>query len=178
MEAMKSAHSSAVHSEMMVSGSRSALLRWPYVVGVCSVEERPSESVGEISESVARTGELVCRLRSYSSSASDSAYAVPESKFIFADDQSSRHTGDAGAQVHTQTPTQTHTHTHTHSLTQADEERERAQTNRETETAVAVLFRPVVLLRLSSVPVPISFCLSPPLSLLLCSLGLVPPQVN
>lgn len=46
------------------------------------MEDKPSESVGEISESVARTGELVWRLLSYSSSASDSAYAVPESKFI------------------------------------------------------------------------------------------------
>ena len=49
---------------------------------MCSVEERPSESVGETSESVARGGELVWKLLSYSSSASDSAYAVPESKFI------------------------------------------------------------------------------------------------
>ena len=71
--AMKSAHSSAVHSDIIVSGNLSALFRWPYVVGVCSVEERPSESVGEISESVARTGEPVWRLLSYSSSASDSA---------------------------------------------------------------------------------------------------------
>jgi hypothetical protein len=52
------------------------------VVGVCSFEDGPSESEGEASSSVARTGELSCTLRSYSSSASDSGYAVPDSKAI------------------------------------------------------------------------------------------------
>ena len=69
---MKSAHSSAFHSDIIVSGNLSPLLRAPYVVGVCSLEDRPSEVVGEASESVARTGELSWRLLSYSSSASDS----------------------------------------------------------------------------------------------------------
>lgn len=75
---MKSAHSSAVHSVMMVSGSLSALLRppWPYVVGVCSADvvwpaEEISESIGDVS--LSPTGEWSpCMLRSYSSSASDS----------------------------------------------------------------------------------------------------------
>ena len=48
------------------------------------MDDLPSESVGEISESVARTGELAEMLRSYSSSASDSAYAVPVLKLIVA----------------------------------------------------------------------------------------------
>ena len=71
MVPMKSAHSSAVHSAMMVSGSLSALARWAYVVGVCSADVDSSESMGEASESP--TGERSPMLRSYSSSASDSA---------------------------------------------------------------------------------------------------------
>jgi hypothetical protein len=63
---------------MIVSGNLSPLLRTPYVVGVCSFEERPSESVGDASEPWP-TGELALMLRSYSSSASasDSGYDVP-----------------------------------------------------------------------------------------------------
>jgi len=68
----KSAHSSGVHSVMIVSGRWSPLLSFPYVVGVCSFEESPSDSEGEPSSSVARAGELAWTLRSYSSSASDS----------------------------------------------------------------------------------------------------------
>lgn len=63
---------------MMASGKESMMPWLPYVVGVCSLEERPSES----SESLARTGELLCTLLSYSSSASDSGYAVPDSNAI------------------------------------------------------------------------------------------------
>ena len=44
------------------------------------MEEGPSESVGEASESVAATGDLSWTERSYSSSASLSGYAVPVSK--------------------------------------------------------------------------------------------------
>ena len=50
------------------------------MVGVCSAEGG-SESMGEFSTSVA-IGELPWMSLSYSSSASDSAYAVPESKFM------------------------------------------------------------------------------------------------
>lgn len=74
----KSAQSSAVQSVMIASGKVSPMPWLPYVVGVCSLEERPSES----SESLARTGELLCTLLSYSSSASDSGYAVPDSNAI------------------------------------------------------------------------------------------------
>jgi hypothetical protein len=45
---------------------------------VCSFELKASDSVA--SESLARTGELSATLLSYSSSASDSGYAVPDSK--------------------------------------------------------------------------------------------------
>ena len=70
MMAKKSAHSSCVHSDIIVSGSLSPLLYPPYVVGVCSFEDRPSLSVGEVSEPW--TGELALMLLSYSSSASAS----------------------------------------------------------------------------------------------------------
>lgn len=51
---------------------------FPYVVGVCSVDIE-SESVGDISESVGNIGDA--RLRSYSSSASESSW-----KRVFNDD--------------------------------------------------------------------------------------------
>ena len=66
----KSAHSSVVQSVMSVLGEFLSASRLPNVVGVCSAEGG-SESVGEVSESVAKCGEVMT-LRSYSSSASES----------------------------------------------------------------------------------------------------------
>lgn len=67
----KSAHSSVVHSVMIVLGELLSASRFPKVVGVCSAEGG-SESVGEVSESVGKCGDVMT-LRSYSSSASESA---------------------------------------------------------------------------------------------------------
>ena len=49
----KSAHSSVVHSVMMVRGELLSASKFPKVVGVCSADGG-SESVGEVSESVGR----------------------------------------------------------------------------------------------------------------------------
>ena len=68
---MKPAHSSAVHSVMMVRGEEESPSMCPKVVGVFSVEGG-SDSVWEVSSSVATVGEVI-KLRSYSSSASESA---------------------------------------------------------------------------------------------------------
>lgn len=70
--ATKSAHSSAVHSVMIVRGGTYSSRSCPYVVGVCSVD-RESVSVGEASESVGSCGDAAT-LRSYSSSASESSW--------------------------------------------------------------------------------------------------------
>lgn len=67
---MNFAHSSVVHSVMMVRGEFLSRSGSSKVVGVCSVDGG-SESVGEVSSSVGSMGEVM-RLRSYSSSASDS----------------------------------------------------------------------------------------------------------
>ena len=63
-----------VQSVITVRGDNLSLSgsAWPKVVGVCSVEGG-SESVGEVSSSVGSIGE-VKMLRSYSSSASESAW--------------------------------------------------------------------------------------------------------
>jgi hypothetical protein len=68
---MKSAHCSAVHTVMRPVGEPLLSLECVKVVGVCSVEGGP-ESVGELSKSGGRVGEVMT-LRSYSSSASESS---------------------------------------------------------------------------------------------------------
>lgn len=66
---------------MMVRGDPRSSPKAPYVVGVCSAEGG-SESVGEVSESVGSWGEVIT-LRSYSSSASESAwYAVGNAMLV------------------------------------------------------------------------------------------------
>lgn len=65
-------HSSAVQSEIIDRGVRGPSLDWPNLVGVGS-EDGISESVGDPSESVCRCGDVMT-LRSYSSSASESAW--------------------------------------------------------------------------------------------------------
>jgi hypothetical protein len=71
--AMNCAHSSAVHSVMIERGKVWSSTELPNVVGVCSLEGG-SESVGEFSESVCSWVGDVMTLRSYSSSASESAW--------------------------------------------------------------------------------------------------------
>ena len=66
-----STHCFVVHSSIETPGEILSKSWWPNVVGVGSVEGG-SESVGEVSSSVGMIGE-VRRLRSYSSSASESA---------------------------------------------------------------------------------------------------------
>lgn len=74
------AHSSAVHSVIIVRGEDLSPSGNSKVVGVCSVDGGP-ESVGEVSSSVAGIGE-VKRLRSYSSSASASESYFEEGNVI------------------------------------------------------------------------------------------------
>lgn len=66
-----STQSSAVQSETSPRGVRGPSLGGPNLVGVFS-DDGISESVGEASESVGRCGDVMT-LRSYSSSASESA---------------------------------------------------------------------------------------------------------
>lgn len=68
---MKLAHSSTLHSVIIVLGESLSPSGFSKVVGVCSVDGG-SESVGEVSSSVGIRGEVMI-LRSYSSSASESA---------------------------------------------------------------------------------------------------------
>lgn len=72
---IKCTHSSTLHSVIIVLGESLSPSGFSKVVGVCSVDGG-SESVGEVSSSVGIKGEVMI-LRSYSSSASESAwYAV------------------------------------------------------------------------------------------------------